>query len=64
MDDALNSPSQRGPAASASPRPSAPQGGFNWVRFWLRSLLAMLVFNLVAGFATWYWIFPRLHPAH
>ncbi len=36
--------------------------GFNWFRFWVRSAIALLVFNIIAALLTWYFIFPRLHP--
>jgi len=46
--------------AAGSPQPPA---AFNWFRFWVRALVAMLVFNVVAGLVTWFFIFPHLHPA-
>jgi hypothetical protein len=53
------------PARSASQGPAArPTDGFNWFRFWMRVLVAMIAFNVLAGLLTWYVIFPRLHPAH
>jgi len=39
-----------------------PRRSINWFRFWMQMLVAMLVFNVIAGFVTWYFIFPRLHP--
>jgi len=27
-------------------------------------LVAMVVFNVIAGLVTWFFIFPHLHPAH
>ena len=50
-------------SAPRAPAASAPRRGINWFRFWMQMLIAMLVFNLIAGFVTWYFIFPRLHPA-
>jgi hypothetical protein len=35
----------------------------NWFRFWIQILIAMMVFNVIAGLVTWYFIFPHLHPA-
>ena len=50
-----------GPSPSeAGARPAAPS--FDWKRFWIRSLIAIAIFNIVAGLLTWYFIFPRLHP--
>jgi hypothetical protein len=37
--------------------------GINWFRFWIQMLVAMMVFNVVAGLVTWYFIFPHLHSA-
>ena len=36
--------------------------GVNWFRFWIQMLVAMMVFNIIAGLVTWYFIFPHLHP--
>jgi len=33
-----------------------------WYRFWKRMLLSALVFNVVAGLVTWFFLFPRLFP--
>jgi len=41
---------------------AAPRRGVNWSRFWLQMLIAMLVFNIIAGLVTWFFIFPKLHP--
>jgi len=41
-------------------RPAAPH--FNWTRFWVRAILAMLAFNVLAALLTVYVIFPWLHP--
>ena len=38
------------------------KGDVNWARFWMQMLVAMVVFNVVAGLITWYFIFPRLFP--
>jgi hypothetical protein len=59
-------PTQAKAASLPQPRRGSPPapGGFDWMRFWVRSLMAVLLFNAVAAFVTWYWIFPRLHPAH
>jgi hypothetical protein len=45
-------------------RRAPARSGFNWFRFWMQMLAAMIVFNIVAGLLTWYYIFPRLHPTH
>jgi hypothetical protein len=37
---------------------------FDWLRFWIRTAIAVVAFNIVAGLVTWYLIFPRLHPSH
>ncbi|HXW65248.1 MAG TPA: hypothetical protein VEK74_09205 [Burkholderiaceae bacterium] len=36
--------------------------GINWFRFWMQMLVAVLVFNIIAGLVTWFFIFPKLHP--
>lgn len=67
---AVAAPQNGAPAIRAvrEARPEAPRraqgGGFNWFRFWMQMLAAMVVFNIVAGLLTWYYIFPKLHPAH
>ncbi len=38
-----------------------PKRANSWMRFWIEVLVAMLVFNLIAAFVTWKWIFPRLY---
>ena len=45
-------------AASAG----APRKGINWFRFWVQMAIAALIFNIVAGLVTWFFIFPKLHP--
>jgi hypothetical protein len=40
-----------------------PATRINWFRFWMRMLIAMLAFNVIAGVITWFFIFPHLHPA-
>jgi hypothetical protein len=40
-----------------------PATGINWFRFWMRMLIAMLAFNVIAALITWFFIFPHLHPA-
>ena len=65
------------PSADANPPPQTPgatpagrsaeapaRSSVNWMRFWLQMLAAMMVFNIIAGLVTWYFIFPRLHPVH
>lgn len=50
---------------SGRPGEAAPGGAgaqFDWKRFWVRSLIAVFIFNILAGLVTWYFIFPRLHP--
>jgi hypothetical protein len=55
---------QTSPSPAADVPPAAPRrSGINWFRFWIQMAVAMLVFNIVAGLATWYFIFPHLHPA-
>jgi hypothetical protein len=51
-------------AAQGQPDRAAPQvhPAFNWTRFWIQSAVTVLVFNVVAGLMTWYWLFPRLFP--
>ena len=44
--------------------PTKPATKFSWYRFWVRTLIAVVIFNIIAGFVTWYWLFPHLHPAH
>ncbi|BAP89288.1 uncharacterized protein E1O_21570 [Burkholderiales bacterium GJ-E10] len=36
-------------------------GEFNWVKFWIEMGIYALIFNIVAGLITWYYIFPKLH---
>lgn len=36
-------------------------GAFNWVKFWIEMGIYALIFNIVAGLITWYYIFPKLH---
>ncbi|HYA65282.1 MAG TPA: hypothetical protein VEE84_01240 [Burkholderiaceae bacterium] len=50
------------PHTRAAPRSGPPRKGINWFRFWMQMLVAMLIFNIIAGLVTWYFIFPRLHP--
>jgi heme/copper-type cytochrome/quinol oxidase subunit 2 len=50
------------PAISAAPPRRQTPRGINWFRFWMQMLVAMLVFNLIAGLVTWFFIFPHLHP--
>ncbi len=35
-------------------------GKIDWFRFWRDMLIAAVVFNVVAGLVTWYYIFPLL----
>jgi hypothetical protein len=55
--------SPAGPGAPSAAGAGRPRG-INWFRFWMQMLAAMVVFNIIAGLVTWYYIFPRLHPAH
>jgi hypothetical protein len=48
--------------AKPATRRVAPPKGVNWSRFWMQMLIAVLVFNLIAGLVTWFFIFPKLHP--
>lgn len=34
---------------------------FNWKKFWIEVGVYVLIFNIVAGLITWYFIFPKLH---
>jgi hypothetical protein len=38
----------------------AVAGKIDWFRFWRDMAIAALVFNVVAGLVTWYYIFPLL----
>jgi len=58
-----SNPEPTAPAADPVAAPPSRRVGINWVRFWLQMLAAMLVFNVVAGLVTWFFIFPHLHPA-
>lgn len=49
--------------AQAAPGSRPNTGAFDWRRFWIRSLLAALAFNVVAALVTWFWIFPHLFPS-
>ena len=55
------------PATAPPPRAKfssrARRSSFPWKRFWIQSLIAMLIFNVFAGLVTWYFIFPRLFPS-
>jgi len=35
---------------------------FNWKRYWIRSALWMLAFNILAFVLAWFFILPHLHP--
>ena len=63
----LKEPDATPGSASSSALPEGPQSrmpaGFDWRRFWVRTALAALAFNLAAGLLTWFWIFPHLFPA-
>ena len=51
-------------SANADPvPPGRARAGINWLRFWLQMLAAMMVFNIIAGLVTWFFIFPHLHAA-
>jgi hypothetical protein len=56
-------------SSEATNRPQEQTSGrrvvstFPWKRFLIQSLIAMAVFNVIAGLVTWYFIFPRLFPA-
>jgi hypothetical protein len=34
--------------------------GFDWAGFLIESAIAIVVFNIIAGIVTWYFILPRL----
>jgi len=57
-----NSSAGRGTTAGQKTTVAGSGKGFNWFRFWVRSAIALLVFNVIAALVTWYFIFPRLHP--
>jgi hypothetical protein len=70
MDTPVQEPNEpqdaRTPGAAGAPAaatPPAKKKGINWFRFWMQMLAVMIVFNIVAGLITWYYIFPILHPA-
>lgn len=46
------------------PAPQRRVSAINWHRFWIQMAIAAVVFNIVAGIVTWYFIFPRLHPGN
>ncbi len=52
---------QKSEAKAATPS-ATPRKGVNWFRFWMQMLIAVLVFNVIAGLVTWFFIFPKLHP--
>jgi len=57
MSDNRPSPaSGRAEKGRAAPR----KKGFNWAAFLIESAIAITVFNIIAGIATWYFILPRL----
>jgi hypothetical protein len=56
-------PRQLPRSVPARPGGRSTAGQFNWGRFWVRALLAMLAFNVLAAILTVYVIFPWLHPA-
>jgi len=39
-----------------------PPAKFDWKRFWIRSAIAVLLFNGLAVLAARFWILPMLHP--
>lgn len=64
---AQHTPDQGAPDGPAPARPAGapaarPRSGINWFRFWMQMLVAMVVFNILAGLFTWYVLFPILHP--
>lgn len=56
----MQTPTQASEARAA--QEATPRKEMNWFRFWMQMLVAMLVFNVIAGLVTWFFIFPRLHP--
>ena len=43
------------------PNPTSPRKkGFNWKRFLLESIIAIVLFDVIAWIVTWYFILPRL----
>ncbi len=61
-----NTPARRatGPRSRLASATAPRRPGINWSRFWIQMLVAMMVFNVIAGLVTWFFIFPHLHPAH
>ena len=45
------------PRATQAPR---PKKAFNWPKFLIESAIAIVVFNIIAGFIAYYFIIPRL----
>ncbi len=62
MEDAGVGRSRRGAGTTAGGRAGggAVAGKIDWFRFWRDMAIAALVFNVVAGLVTWYYIFPLL----
>ena len=44
-----------------SPGNKKKPGDFDWVKFWIEMGIYGLIFNIVAGLITWYYLFPKLH---
>ena len=57
----MSAPSQN-PDVKPTRGTATPRKGINWFRFWMQMLVAVLVFNILAGLVTWFFIFPKLHP--
>jgi len=57
----MNTPTQN-PGVKPTGGTAAQRKGINWFRFWMQMLVAVLVFNIIAGLVTWFFIFPKLHP--
>jgi len=58
----MNIPTQKSDARAATRGAASPRKGVNWFRFWMQMLVAVLIFNVIAGLVTWFIIFPKLHP--
>jgi hypothetical protein len=43
------------------PNPESPRKkGFNWRSFLIESIIAIVIFDVIAAIVTWYFILPRL----
>lgn len=50
----------RPPDTSSAANPKRPKPSFNWPKFLIESAIAIVIFNIIAGIVTYYYLIPRL----